>query len=161
MSVFEFVITLYSIVIALGVARVLTGYVGLIEFRSQIAHKLLFAVWLTHLLFVQIVWWFSVWRNNDNDTFSLYQAIFNFTLPACMFIAARLLVPGETDLSNMYTRYEKLRVPFLVFLALPSFPAPLLVGFVTGDWVWCSCSVRCQRIFACNMRSASALSLST
>jgi len=51
-SAFEFVLTLYAIVIALGVARVLTGYVALIEFRRGVVDAPLFFIWLSFLLLV-------------------------------------------------------------------------------------------------------------
>ena len=92
MSVFEFVVTLYSIVIALGVARVLTGYVALIEFRKEVDHLPLFAIWLSLLLFAHIVWWFSLWNNSDMPSISLSRAVVTFHVPAFLFIASRLLV---------------------------------------------------------------------
>ena len=134
MSVFEFVVTLYSIVIALGVARVLTGYVALIEFRKEVAHLPLFVIWLSLLLLVHVVWWFSLWNDSDAHSFALFRAIFTFHVPAFLFIASQLLVPGESALETIAERYTKLRVPFLVCLAVPFIPGPLLAGIVTGDW---------------------------
>jgi fucose 4-O-acetylase-like acetyltransferase len=133
-SVFEFVITLYSIVIALGIARLLGGYVALIEFREKIAHRPLFVLWLSLLLFGHVVWWFNLWSRSDTTTFSLFQTVFTFHVPAFLFIACHLLVPSEGARETMAERYAKLRVPFLVCLAIPFIPAPLLAGIATGDW---------------------------
>ena len=134
MSVFEFVVTLYSIVIALGIARVLTGYVAIIEFHKEIAHLPLFVIWLSLLLFGHIVWWFSLWNRSDALSFTLVQAIVSFHVPAFLFIASRLLVPGESALETIAERYAKLRVPFLVCFSIPFIPGPLFAGFATGDW---------------------------
>ncbi len=133
MSAFEFVLTLYAIVIALGVARVLTGYVALIEFRRAVVDVPLFFIWLSFLLLVHFVWWFSLWNNSAAQSFSLIAAIFQFHVPAFLFIASRLLVPSESELETIAERFAKLRVPFLVSLARP-FVTPLLGAIVTGDW---------------------------
>ena len=134
MSVFEFVAILYSIVIALGVARVLAGFVALIEFRKEVAHPPLFVILLSLLLLMHIVWWFSLWNRSDALSFSLLQAVFTFHVPAFLFIASRLLVPGESALETISERYAKLRVPFLVCFAIPFLPGPALAGIVSGDW---------------------------
>ena len=134
MTVFEFVLTLYSIVIALGVARVLTGYVALIEYRKEIANLPLFMIWLSLLLLANIVWWFSLWNKNAAQSFTLSEALFTFHVPAFLFMACRLLVPGESELETIAERYAKLRVPFLVCFSLAFIPGPLLRGVATGDW---------------------------
>ena len=134
MTVFEFVLTLYSIVIALGVARVLTGYVALIEYRKEIANLPLFMIWLSLLLLVHIVWWFSLWNNNAAQSFTLFEALITFHVPAFLFMASRLLVPGESELETITERYAKLRVPFLVCFSLAFIPGPLWGGVATGDW---------------------------
>ena len=81
MSLFEFVVTLFSIVIALGVARVLSGFAGLIEFRSSIQHKPLFTLWLVYLLLAQIVWWFSIWDQSRTESMTLGLTIILFYAP--------------------------------------------------------------------------------
>jgi hypothetical protein len=135
MSLFEFVVTLFSIVIALGVARVLSGFAGLIEFRSNIQHKPLFTLWLVYLLLAQIVWWFSIWDRSRTESMTLGLTIILFYVPACLFLAARLLVPSDSEMHEMSTRFETVRVPFLLFLAAPIIPGPLIAGFGLGDWV--------------------------
>ena len=65
---------------------------------------------------------------------TLFQAIFTFHVPAFLFIASRLLIPGESALETISERYTKLRVPFLVCFAIPFIPGPLLGGIVSGDW---------------------------
>ena len=134
MTVFEFVLTLYSIVVALGIARVLTGYVALIEYRKEIANLPLFMIWLSLLLLAHIVWWFSLWNNNAAQSFTLFEAFMTFHVPAFLFMASRLLVPSESELETIAERYAKLRVPFLVCFSLAFIPGPLAGGVATGDW---------------------------
>lgn len=134
MSLFEFVITLYSIVIALGIARVLTGFAALIEFRGAIAHAPLLLLWLVYLLLVHIVWWISLWGFNTTDSLSLAAIVALFHVPAFLFIAARLLVPNEEEMNQFFDRFTKLRVPFLVCAAMPTIPMPLTFALSVGDW---------------------------
>ncbi|MGK0224573.1 MAG: hypothetical protein ACI9ON_003829 [Limisphaerales bacterium] len=134
MSVFEFVAILYSIVIAMGVARVLAGFVALIEFRKEVAHPPLFVIWLSLLLLMHIVWWFSLWADNDSASYTLFKVVFTFHVPAFLFISSWLLVPGEAASETIAERHAKLRVPFLICLSIPVIPGPLIGAFVTGDW---------------------------
>jgi hypothetical protein len=133
-SVFEFVATLYSIVIALGIARILSGYVALIEHRKEVHNLPLFVIWLSMLLLVHIVWWFSLWNRSDALSFTLFQAILTFHVPAFLFIACGLLIPGESALETITERYNKLRVPFLICFSIVFIPGPLLAGIAISDW---------------------------
>ena len=60
MSPFEFTITLISIVIALGIVRILGGYADLIQHRKQTEHSRLFLIWFSFLLLTHVGWWFSL-----------------------------------------------------------------------------------------------------
>ena len=133
MSVFEFTLTLYSIVIALGVARVLTGYVALIEYRKETPNTPLFFVWFSFLLLTHIVWWFSLWGLNATERLSLILVLFLFHIPAFLFIATRLLIPSESELSTIGERFAKLRIPFLLSFSVPFIFGPLFQG-IGGDW---------------------------
>jgi hypothetical protein len=134
MNVFEFVITLYSIVIALSVARILTGYAALIEHRATINHLPLFVIWLSLLFLAHIAWWFSLWNRSEQSSFSLAWVIVTLHVPAFLFIACNLLVPGESARESMSERYEKMRIPFLVCLAVALIFSPLMMGINTGNW---------------------------
>lgn len=134
MSVFEFVITIYSIVIALSVARILAGFAALIEFRANIAHLPLFVIWLSLLFLGHIVWWFSLWNWSQETSFSLAWAIIMLHVPAFMFIACNLLIPGESARESVSERYERLRIPFLVCFSVAFIPNPLMMGIATGNW---------------------------
>ena len=133
-SVFEFVVTLYSIVVALAVARLLGGFVALIEFRDKIVHRPLLAIWLSLLLLGNVAWWFSLWNTRNADSFTLLQALFTFHVPVFVYVACHLLVPSETAGETMSERFFRLRIPFLVCASIPFIVNPLIMGVFGGDW---------------------------
>jgi hypothetical protein len=131
-----FTMTLYSIVIALGLACILSGYVALIEHRKQFEHAPLLFIWFSFLLVTHVVWWFSMWDRSNNERVSLVEVIFLFHVPAFLFIATGLSIPGESDLANMEQRFTKLRIPFLLSFAVVFTVAPLVFGVFLeiGQW---------------------------
>lgn len=134
MSVFEFTATLFGIVVALAMARTLGGIADLIRHRDVINHKPLYLIWFALLLTGCVVWWFSLWERSNSASVSLYQFAVTFLVPVCFFIATRLLVPDEPDFKFIESRYENVRVAFLLTLAIPFFPGPILAGIVVSDW---------------------------
>jgi hypothetical protein len=134
LSVFEFTATLFGIVVALAMARTLGGVADIIRYRKEVHHKPLFLIWFSLLLLGNVVWWFSLWRRSESDVVSLYQFGITFLVPVCFFIATRLLVPDESDFTAIGERYRGVRVPFLLTLAIPFFPGPILAGIVAADW---------------------------
>ena len=134
MSVFEFTATLFGIVVALAMARTLGGVADIIRYRKEIRHKPLFLIWFSLLLLGNVVWWFSLWRLSESDVVSLYQFGMAFLVPVCFFIATRLLVPDVSDFTAIGERYRGVRVPFLLTLAIPFFPGPILAGVFTSEW---------------------------
>jgi hypothetical protein len=134
LSVFEFTATLFGIVVALAMARTLGGIADLIRYRSEIRHKPLFLIWFSFLLLGNVVWWFSLWRRSESNTVSLYQFGITLLVPVCFFIATRLLVPDESNFRSIEERYRNIRVPFLLLLAIPFFPGPILGGIVLSNW---------------------------
>ena len=97
MSPFEFTITLISIVIALGIARILGGYADLIQHRKETEHSWLFLIWFSFLLLTHVGWWFSLWGSSRDEIFSLSQFIILLSVPCFLFIATRLLIPSEGE----------------------------------------------------------------
>ncbi len=134
MSPFEFTITLISIVIALGIARILGGYADLIQHRKETEHSWLFLIWFSFLLLTHVGWWFSLWGSSRDEVFSLSQFIILLNVPCFLFIATRLLIPSEGEFHKITKRYQTLRVPFLLAFSVAFLPGPMLRGFNTGDW---------------------------
>jgi len=115
-------------------ARTLGGISDLIRHRREIQQKPLFLIWFSFLLLGSVVWWFSLWGRSASITVSLYQFALAFHIPVFLFIATRLLVPDESSFRTIEERYNHVRVPFLLSLAIPFIPNPIFVGVSTSDW---------------------------
>ncbi len=134
MSAFEYVSVILAIVIALGIARLLGGIADVIRLRRQLTSKALYLWWCGFLLAVHIGWWFGVWHVlRWAPEFSLLAVFGTFFVPASLYIASRLLVPdvGPAFMS-LERRLDEIRVPFLVFVALPWLPGVVL-NLASGD----------------------------
>ena len=125
MSAFEYVAVLLAIVIALGIARLLGGIADVIRLRCQLTSKTLYLWWCGFLLAVHIGWWFGVWHVlRPAAEFTLLAVFGNFSVPASLYVASRLLVPdvGSASAPSLERRLDEIRVPFLVCVAIPWLP---------------------------------------
>jgi hypothetical protein len=95
MSPFEYLSVLISIVLALGMTRVLAGVGEMLQARSRRHVYWVHAVWIVNLfLYLVIAWWiFYRWRNQQQWTFFLF--VFVLISPTILYLASLLLFPRE------------------------------------------------------------------
>lgn len=102
MSIFEYISVAISIILALGITRLLTGMIDLVRYRRAIKWHWIPLVWALAILIIQFQFWWQVfaidgvleslergWRNVDYVVMVLYTVT--------LFIAGSLVLP---------TRYE-------------------------------------------------------
>ncbi len=122
MNTFEYVSVMHSIVLALGIARLLGGFADIVRHWRELDSKWFFLGWLTLLLALHMGWWFGLWARFHSITdIALTTYVVWFTIPAVLFIASRLLVPDFRDvaLPDLGRRFREVRVPFFSCLAVP------------------------------------------
>src|SRR5882724_8970253 len=99
MAAFEYLSVLISIILALGMTRVLAGIGEMLQARSRRRIYWVHAVWIVNLfLYLVIAWWvFYRWRNQQPWTFFLF--VFVLISPTILFLASLLLFPraGAVD----------------------------------------------------------------
>ena len=61
MSTFEYMSVMHSIVLALGLARVLGGIADVARDWHRLETKWFFLGWLALLLVLHVGWWFGLW----------------------------------------------------------------------------------------------------
>ncbi len=130
---------MHSIVLALGIARVLGGIAGVARDWRQLETKWFFLGWLALLLLLHLGWWFGLWiRFGEVSDISLWTFFFWFLIPACLYIASRLLIPefhqGSTP--ELEQRFDEVRMPFFACFVLATIP--ILAGLadaVRTDWL--------------------------
>ncbi|UCE85213.1 MAG: hypothetical protein JSU66_12800 [Deltaproteobacteria bacterium] len=129
LGAFKHVVVPIGVVIALGVARIVTAISHYIQDRGRIRFSVTHAAW-AGLLFLWFVglWWIS-WglRHVEAERWSYFTLIYLLVGPSLMYLATTLLLPdvpdgGELDLA---ARFESIGRAFFICLA----------GFI----VWLAC----------------------
>jgi len=98
-NAFEYLSVLISIILALGMTRVLGGVGEMLQARSQRRIYWVHAIWIVNLfLYLVIAWWiFYRWRNQQPWTFFLF--LFVLISPTILYLASLLLFPRECDVN--------------------------------------------------------------
>jgi hypothetical protein len=119
MSAFEYLSVLISIILALGMTRVLAGVGEMLEARSHRRLYWVHIIWtLNVFIYLVIAWWvFYRWRNEQTWTFFLF--VFVLISPTILYLASLLLFPreGGVDESIDYKThfYANHRAFFIIF----------------------------------------------
>ena len=121
MDPFSYLSVLISIILALGMTRVLAGVGEMLQARSRRRLYWVHAVWVVNLfLYLVVAWWiFYRWRNQQPWTFFLF--IFVLISPTILYLASIVLFPPESSLDdfvNYKTHYYSNHRVFFVLFAL-------------------------------------------
>ena len=118
---FSYLSVLISIILALGMTRVLAGVGEMLQARSRRRLYWVHAVWVVNLfLYLVVAWWiFYRWRNQQPWTFFLF--IFVLISPTILYLASIVLFPPESSLDefvNYKTHYYSNHRVFFVLFAV-------------------------------------------
>ncbi len=121
MDPFSYLSVLISIILALGMTRVLAGIGDMLQARSRRRIYWVHAIWVVNLfLFLVIAWWvFYRWRGEQHWTFFLF--VFVLISPTILYLASLLLFPreGAADESIDYrTHFYANHRAFFILLTL-------------------------------------------
>ena len=121
MAAFEYLSVLISIILALGMTRVLGGVGEMLQARSHRRIYWVHAIWIVNLfLYLVIAWWiFYRWRNQEPWRFLLF--VFVLISPTLLYLASLLLFPRESDVdhaSDYKTHYYANHRAFFILFAL-------------------------------------------
>ena len=123
MNAFEYLSVLISIILALGMTRVLGGVGEMLQARSRRHIYWVHAIWIFNLfLWLVVAWWiFYRWRDQQPWTFFLF--VFALISPTILYLASLLLFPreGDVDLAIDYEThyYANHRAFFILFALYP------------------------------------------
>jgi hypothetical protein len=100
MNAFDYLSVLISIILALGMTRVLGGVGEMLQARSHRRIYWVHAVWVVNLfLYLVIAWWiFYRWRDQQPWRFFLF--VFVLISPTILYLASLLLFPREGDIDR-------------------------------------------------------------
>ena len=97
MTLFEFILVMVSLVLAISMTHLLEGVARVVRHRSRFALDATTTLWAVFLFVLSIGHWWSLWGMRDaNWTFPAF--FFVLIPPTLLFLAVSLLVPedGET-----------------------------------------------------------------
>jgi len=123
MGAFEYLSVLISIILALGMTRVLGGVGEMLQARSRHRIYWVHVMWIVNLfLYLVIAWWiFYRWRNQQSWNFYLF--VFVLISPTILYLASLLLFPreaGADDSVDYKTHYyANHRAFFIIFSLFP------------------------------------------
>lgn len=119
---FEYLSVLISIVLALGMTRVLEGVGEMLQARKRRRIYWVHVVWIINLFtYLVVAWWiFYRWRNQQPWTFYLF--VFVLISPTILYLASLILFPSEADLdkpvdykSHYYANHRTFFIIFSLF----------------------------------------------
>jgi hypothetical protein len=121
MNAFEYLSVLISIILALGMTRVLGGVGEMLQARSRRRIYWVHAIWIFNVfIYLVIAWWiFYRWRNQQTWTFFLF--VFVLVSPTVLYLASLLLFPRESDVNlaiDYKTHYYANHRAFFILFAL-------------------------------------------
>ena len=118
MTTFEYVMVLVSIIIGLGIARMLEGVLRILRSGRPYNTYWVHSVWVALTFFEMVLHWAYRWTLQGRADWTVFELLF-FILPTILlFLAGGLLFPeGEaTDMRSYY--FQQHRTFFAVFVGL-------------------------------------------
>ena len=100
MGAFEYLSVLISIILALGMTRVLAGVGEMLQARKHRRIYWVHVIWIVNLfIYLVVAWWiFYRWRNQQSWNFYLF--VFVLISPTILYLASMLLFPPEVSIGE-------------------------------------------------------------
>jgi hypothetical protein len=123
MSAFEYLSVLISIILALGMTRVLAGVGEMLQSRMHRRIYWVHIIWIVNLfIYLVVAWWiFYRWRNQQSWNFYLF--VFVLISPTILYLASMLLFPPEVGIGESVDYkahyYANHRAFFAIFSMFP------------------------------------------
>jgi hypothetical protein len=104
MAPFEFVMTLVSIIVALGVAELLVGIARIL--RSELKPYWIHAIWVFTLLVMQLQYSWSLFDLEARNEWVFIDLVRLLAPPITLFLASSLLFPSRTERIDLLTAVQ-------------------------------------------------------
>jgi hypothetical protein len=131
MSDFEFISIILSIVVGLGITRVLSGLSSVIEHRNELRVSWLPLGWAIGVLLWQVAFWLGTvnsTRHRPEWTVATFGVL--LFLAVGLYFVSALVLPGRIDsTTDLSEHFEHVRKPFFSVYAAWS-----VVGSMLGGW---------------------------
>ncbi len=130
MTLFEFILVMVSLILAIGVTHLLKGVAEIARYRETLKFDWVPLAWAASLFVLSAAHWWSLWDFRGVD-WTFPDFFFVLLPPTLLYVAVRLLVSGEVRKSgaSMAAGFERVRTPFMAVMVVLS----VLVTF--DGWV--------------------------
>ena len=125
MSLFEYVSVMVSVILALGIAQILTGVGAFLVTKDRPRAYWLHAVWLAFLALFHIQVWWVFWDLRSRPPDTILAFLSTILLPALVYLPTYVLLEGRFP-SNARDHFYRVRQPFFA----------LLIALTTCQLLW-------------------------
>ena len=118
MSIFEFVLVMASLILAIGITVLLRHVALIITNRRTIELDFVAISWMVFLFIIATSMWWSFWDySNVNWTYPLYMYL--LMCPTLQFLAISMLVSTDTSKpgASLSATFKRVRLPFMILMA--------------------------------------------
>lgn len=137
-DLFSFVLVMVSLVLAISVTHLVQGVTNVLRLPNSIRRDPLSFVWAASLFLVAAIYWWSLWDLRSVQ-WRFHQFFYMLLAPTLLHIAASLLVSTdavEAEGAPMRFRFERVRIPFMIVMALFSIVVTWKGWIVGTEPVW-------------------------
>lgn len=133
MSFFEYISVIVSVILALGIARVLGGLGDLLVARREKKTYWVHSVWIAFVFLMHIRIWWSYWDVAAAPSTNLFAFLYMLIGPAAAYLSAYVLLPGGYP-NDADRHFYATRKPFFalgIVLAVYAALTPLILGYAS------------------------------
>ncbi|MDJ0655395.1 MAG: hypothetical protein QNJ40_14630 [Xanthomonadales bacterium] len=114
MSLFEFVLVMVSLVIAIGITHLLQAAASIVRHRRELELDWIPLLWMATLFLYSVGYWWSLWDFRDVQ-WTFPEFFFLLIPPTLLYAAVSLMVSADFTVAGMsMTRsFERVRQPFV------------------------------------------------
>lgn len=140
MRAFDFVITLYSFVYALGVAQILGTVGDMVRAGGRLRFSWLNAGWMANVLLAIVAWWLSLWDLRAESSWPLSTVLVFFAVACLLYLLARLVsapiaAEGTVDLRAYHLEEGRKYAGLFAVEVAVTISTVFLYGSASQNWI--------------------------
>jgi len=134
-SVFPFLSAMFGVLVALGIARLISALASLTTPREPIRVYWVHGAWILFVLLLYLHLWWSLWDLRAVDSWNYFKYLFLLLGPAALYMATSLLVPNPDREEGLDSReyYFRVQRKFFTSLAIVTVWGMLLYPVFMGQ----------------------------
>ena len=120
MTIFEYLSVLVSIVLALGIAHLLSGLSSVTRAWRRVTSYWVFLLWTLWLLVIHVQIWWAYWDLTGETEWNFGAFAGVLVLPGLAYLMARFIIPETVpeDGLDLRAHFYSIRLPFFVALTV-------------------------------------------